>query len=248
MDHIELSHSNGVQTIRINRAEKKNALTSDMYSAMARALNDGDGSSDIRAHLILGQPGTFTAGNDIGDFIKAATATGGLGGPVLDFLKAIATSQKPIVAGVDGLAIGVGTTLLMHCDMAYASHTSRFKTPFVDLGIVPEAGSTLLGPKIMGHAAAFELLVMGAEFSASRAYECGLINGVTASEDLEEKALAAAVALSQKPPEALSLSRQLLRGKREDIVARIDEEAALFAQRLKSPEAQNAFMSFMSKS
>lgn len=248
MAEIELSTADGVQTIRISRAEKKNALTSDMYAAMAAALTGGDSSDDVGAHLILGQPGIFTAGNDIGDFIKAATRTGGLSSPVLDFLRAIAASRKPVVAGVDGAAIGVGTTMLMHCDMAYATPDSRFKTPFVDLGIVPEAGSSLLAPRLMGHAAAFELLVMGTGLTAQRAYECGILNGVVDASDLEETAREAAVALAKKPPQALQISRDLIRGKRADILARIDEEAGHFAERLKSPEAQAAFMAFMTKS
>ena len=166
---------------------------------------------------------------------------------VFDFLEAIIMSEKPLLAGVDGLAIGVGTTMLMHCDYVLASDHSAFSTPFVDLGLVPEAGSSLIAPRIMGHQKAFELLAMGAKWSGEEARQAGLVNAVVPAEELEKAALGAALALAAKPPEALAISRKLIRGDRSDVLARMKEEAVLFGERLQSDEAKAAFMAFMAK-
>ena len=243
---ILISAEDGIQTIRFNRPEKKNAITSDMYGTIANALEAGDRDDSVRVHLFLGSEGAFTAGNDIGDFLKFATG-GGLSGNVLRFLKAIAGAQKPIVAGVDGLAIGVGATMILHCDLAYASARSTFRTPFIDLGLVPEAASSLLAPRLMGHVRAFELLVAGKAFSAEDALNAGMINAIVDEGELESVARNAAVGLAAKPPEALGIARRLLRGDRADILKRIDDEADHFAERLTSHEAQTAFMAFMNK-
>ncbi len=245
-DLILISAEDGVQTIRFNRPEKKNALTSDMYGLIADALETGDGDDNVRVHLFLGSEGAYTAGNDIGDFMKFA-AGGGLGGNVLRFLRALATAQKPLVAGVDGLAIGVGATMILHCDLAYASSRSVFRTPFIDLGLVPEAASSLLAPRVMGHVRAFEMLVAGRPFSAADARDAGLINAVIDEAELETTARTAALDLAAKPPQALAIARRLLRGDTAQITARIDEEAGHFAERLGSAEAQTAFMAFMNK-
>ncbi|HSM43002.1 MAG TPA: crotonase/enoyl-CoA hydratase family protein [Afifellaceae bacterium] len=245
-DPILISAADGVQTIRFNRPDKKNAITTDMYGAMADALQAGDADDSVRVHLFLGCEGAFTAGNDIGDFIRAAT-DGGLGGNVLRFLKALASAAKPVVAGVDGLAIGVGTTMILHCDLAYASPRALFRTPFVDLGLLPEAASSLLAPRLMGHVRAFELLAAGKPFSAEQALACGMINAVVDENDLESAALGAAANLAGKPPEALLLARRLLRGDPADVLRRIDEEAEHFVERLRSHEAQAAFAAFMNR-
>jgi enoyl-CoA hydratase/carnithine racemase len=242
---ILISTEDGVRTIRFNRADKKNAITSQMYGLIADALETGDGDDAVRVHLFLGQDGVFTAGNDIGDFLKSAN--GGLGDEVLRFLKALAGAKKPLVAGVDGLAIGVGATMILHCDLAFASGRSTFRTPFIDLGLVPEAASSLIAPRLMGHVRAFELLAAGAPFSAEDALRAGMINAVVEETELEARAQTAAHNLAAKPPEALAIARRLLRGDREDVLARIDEEASHFAERLKSQEAQTAFAAFMNK-
>jgi enoyl-CoA hydratase/carnithine racemase len=244
-DPILISADGGVQTIRFNRPEKKNALTTDMYGVIADALETGDRDDNVRVHLFLGSEGAFTAGNDIGDFMKFAA--GGLGGNVLRFLRALATAKKPTVAGVDGLAIGVGATMLLHCDLAYASARSIFRTPFIDLGLVPEAASSLLAPRLMGHVRAFELLVAGKPLTANDARDAGLINAVIEEAELETTARAAALDLAAKPPQALAIARQLLRGDPAQITQRIDEEAGHFAERLGSAEAQAAFVAFMNK-
>ncbi|MEP1206604.1 MAG: crotonase/enoyl-CoA hydratase family protein [Rhizobiaceae bacterium] len=246
MADIEVARIGRVQTIRFNRAEKKNAITRAMYQTMADALNDADASYDIGASVLLGQPEVFTSGNDLVDFMAVATGAEH-GGEVGEYLKAIATGQKPLIAAVDGLAVGVGCTTLLHCDLVYASPRAWMQTPFVDLGLVPEAASSLLGPRLMGHQRAFELLVLGERFDAERAERSGLVNQLVRPDHLEKHTMEIADRLANKPPEALAISRKLLRGDRQEIVDRIMEESAHFSDRLKSDEARNAFMAFMQK-
>ena len=244
---IDMTYSGSVQTLRFARPEKKNALTLEMYSALAGALEAANGDDDIAVNLVLGSPGIFTGGNDIGDFMRIAAEGQGLGTSILRFLRALATSEKPIVAGVDGAAIGIGTTLLMHCDYVVVSDRSVFMTPFVDLALVPEAASGLIAPRLMGHVRAFELLVMGKEFSAEAALNAGLVNRVVDPDTLEDTAQQAAAAIAAKPRRAMMMARRLIKGDPADILARIDAEAECFAERLTSREAQAAFTAFMQK-
>ena len=244
---IDVAADAGVLTIRINRAEKKNALTADMYAGLASALDKAFDEDAVRVALILGLPGVFSAGNDIGDFLKVAMSGERDSMAVFDFLERIIMAPKPVVAGVDGLAIGVGVTMLMHCDHVIASDRASFTTPFVDLGLLPEAGSSLIAPRIMGHHLAFELLAMGETFDAAKAQSAGLVNKVVASDALEGAAGQAARAIAAKPPEALAQTRQLVRGDRSDVLARMKEEARLWEARLASDEAKAAFMAFVSK-
>jgi enoyl-CoA hydratase/carnithine racemase len=243
-DLVIVSDEGPVRTIRMNRPEKKNALTMAMYDAMAKAIESA--GDNQRCLLIGGAPTVFCAGNDIGDFLKAATG-GGLGEPILHFLHALARCEKPIVAAVQGNAVGVGTTMLMHCDHIVASTEARFSTPFVSLGLVPEAASSLIAPRLMGHARAFSLLVMGKPLNAAEAKEAGLVNIIAPPEQVEAEAMKAAVTISALPPQAVLASRRLMRGAVDEIDARIDAEAEEFKARLKSPEAQAAFMAFMSR-
>ena len=244
---VDISTADGVQTIRFNRPEKKNALTALMYQAIAKALNDGDATPDVVAHLFIGTDGVFTAGNDIGDFLQYASAGGGLSESVTQFIRTLPLVKKPMIAAVEGLAIGVGTTLLFHCDLVYAAPSATLATPFLDLGVVPEAGSTLLGPQRLGYARAFELLVLGEPLTAERARDAGLVNAVVPSGDLEETALKAARTLARKPPKALAEARRLLRGDPAAVVARIDAEVEVYAERLVSAEAKEAFTAFLEK-
>lgn len=244
--HVEIERQGAVQIIRMNRPDKKNALTRAMYAAMAAALTAGDRDPAIRCHVLFGVPGAFTAGNDLQDFLTYATG-GEQGTEVYDFLLAIARAAKPIVAGVDGVAVGIGTTMHFHCDLTFASPRSAFSTPFVDLGLVPEAGSSLLGPQILGRQQAFALLAMGEAFSAEKAKSTGLIYDVVAEESVETAALDAAQAIAAKPPEALKIARDLMRADREAAVKRLQEEGIHFRERLQSDEARNAFMAFMSR-
>jgi enoyl-CoA hydratase/carnithine racemase len=241
-EHIVIERKGAVQTIRMNRPEKKNAITRAMYAAMSKALRDGDADPAVRCHVFLGVPGAFSAGNDLADFM--VVATGGEGGEeVWDFLIALAESRKPLLSGVDGIAVGIGTTINLHCDLTYA--TSR--TPFVDLGLVPEAGSSLIAPALMGRQQAFALLGLGEGFSAERAKALGLIYEIAEEAALEDMVLAAAEQVAAKPPGALRIARDLMRGPREELIARINEESALFKERLKSDEARTALIAFMSR-
>ena len=248
--HVVLERDGAVAVVRLARPEKKNALIGEMYAAITSAWQAAEADDSVAAHLWLGSPGAFSAGNDIEEFIEA-TRTGRLPGVVVEFLKALASLEKPLVIAVDGLAIGVGTTALLHADLVFASERSVFRTPFLDLGLVPEAASSLLAPRRMGHAAAFELLCLGAPFDAARALATGLVNKVCPAETVEAIARDAARALAAKPRGAMAAARRLLRSgagvSRAEIIARIDDEADEFAARLASPEAAAAFAAFMSR-
>jgi len=247
---IEISIQDQVQIIRFARPEKKNAFTAASYTAMTEALAAGDASGDVAVHLFVGSERVFTAGNDIGDFLASAEAGGGgqrLSQPVRGFIRALPRVQKPMIAAVDGLAVGIGTTLMFHCDLVYATPEASFRTPFVDLGLVPEAGSSLLGPRRMGYARAFQLLVLGEPMSSTEAREAGLVNAIVAAEELEAAALTAGARLARKPPGALKAARALMRGSPDEIVNQIDAEARVFSERMSSPEAKEAFQAFLEK-
>jgi enoyl-CoA hydratase/carnithine racemase len=236
-----------IRAVRMNRPEKKNALTMAMYDAMAGGIEDAQKNPALRCLLIAGSPTGFCAGNDIGDFLKMATADGALGQPILRFLYALARCELPLIAAVQGNAVGVGTTLLMHCDHVVAASDARFSTPFVGLGLVPEAASSLIAPRLMGQRRAFSLLVMGRPLSADEAKAAGLVNTVVAPDAVEAEAMQAARQIAALPPQGVLAARRLLRGKPDDIVARIDEEAALFKTRLQSAEARAAFEAFLTR-
>jgi enoyl-CoA hydratase/carnithine racemase len=234
-----------VRIVRMNRPDKKNALTLPMYDAMAAAIEGAPQTPALRCLLIAGAPNGFCAGNDIGDFIKMATGEGALGAPILRFLHALARCEMPLVAAVQGNAVGVGATMLMHCDHVVAASDARFSTPFVGLGLVPEAASSLLAPRIMGQARAFSLLVMGRPLGADDAKAAGLVNTVIAADAVEAEAVKAAREIAALPQQGVLASRRLMRGAPDEIVARIDEEAELFKTRLRSAEARTAFEAFM---
>lgn len=244
---IEVRSDGAVQILRFARPQKKNAVTGAMYAALSDAIETGDANRDVAAHVIFGSPGVFSAGNDLGDFLAKAKGEGGLGGDVLRFIRLLPRIKKPLLAGVDGQAIGIGTTLLFHCDLVYATPQSIFATPFLDLGLVPEAGSSLLAPRIMGHQRAFELLALGEPFSADRAAQSGFVNDLVPADQLEQRVLEAARKLASKPPEALALGRRLIKGDLADISGRVEEEALMFEKRLQSPEALEAFQAFFEK-
>jgi enoyl-CoA hydratase/carnithine racemase len=246
-EHIGVSDAAGVRTVRMNRPDKKNALTGAMYAAMADALGGAGQDPAVRCVVIAGVPGAFSAGNDLQDFMQAASGGQGLGTSVIRFLHALAHSERPLVAAVQGVAVGIGTTMLLHCDHVVAGTDARLSTPFVNLGLVPEAASSLLAPRLMGNRRAFALLVMGRPLDATAARECGLVNTVVAPEDVDAEADKAAQAIAALPPEAVAISRRLIRGAADEIVARIDEESALFRTRLQSPEARAAFAAFLNR-
>jgi enoyl-CoA hydratase/carnithine racemase len=249
---IEIKVQDGVQVMRFLRAEKKNALTGPMYSAMSEALDASESNDAIACHVFIGSGGIFCAGNDINDFMRRAQATAGSDGkgipaPSLDFVRRLPKVTKPMIAAVDGLAIGVGTTMLLHCDLVYASPTASLRTPFLDLGLIQEAGSTITAPERMGYPRAFELICLGEPFGAERALQAGLINAIVPADQLETTALKAARRLVAKPRQALMTSRRLLRKNHEQISAIIDEEAKAYQGLMTSPEAREAFTAFLEK-
>lgn len=246
-ENVVVEIKDGIQTIRMSRADKKNALTVPMYEAIAAALTDANENDDIRVSILLGAPGAFSAGNDIAEFAQMAMG-GALGQPIVDFLTILANTKKPLIAGVDGLAYGVGTTMLFHCDYVVASDRSVFRTPFTDLALVPEAASTLLAPRVMGHQRSFALLCMGEAFDAEAFKQAGVVNRVTTADELDEIVMAVAETIASKPVGAMQQSRALMRKSGiEQVEERIREEAMAFAHQLTTKEAQAAFMAFLGK-
>lgn len=245
---IDITLSDGIQLIRFTRPQKKNAFTAAMYDAMSAALDKGENSADITVHVFIGSGGSFSAGNDISDFIRrAGTGPEGIPAPSLEFIRRLPRVTKPMIAAVDGLAIGVGTTMLLHCDLVYATPAASLRTPFLDLGLVPEAASSLTSVLRMGYARAFELLCLGEAFGAERAREAGIVNAIVAPAELEATALRSARRLAAKPREALLAARRLMRGDPSAIVAKLEEEAEVFRVRIRSAEAQEAFAAFFDK-
>lgn len=243
---VDIQVADGVQTLRFTRGAKKNAITLAMYKAFADALIAGDASDDVLVHVVLGSGGVFSSGNDIGEFL--ANARGGeLGADGARFIRQLPQVKKPLIAGIDGPAIGIGTTLLMHCDLAYATPSSVFATPFLDLGLVPEAASSLLMTRRMGYARAFEMLVLGESYTAEAALAAGMINKIVHAAELEPKVLGIARRLAKKPPEAVAISKRLMRGSVEEVLAHTDVELAEFKKRLRSAEAVEAFTAFLEK-
>ena len=247
---IRTATLNHVVTIEIARPEKKNALTQAMYTAMAEALIAATADASVRAVLITGQPGIFTSGNDIEDFMQrppSGTISGGET-PVARFMNALLNCDKPVVAAVTGAAIGIGTTMLLHCDLVYVSDEARLARPFVSLGLVPEYASSLLLPALMGHAKAAEKLMLGEPFTGSDAVDCGIANAVLPAGEVVNHARRMAERFNALAPSAVRETKRLMR---EPLRARIREvmaiEGALFGSRLRSPEAMEAFQAFFQK-
>jgi enoyl-CoA hydratase/carnithine racemase len=247
---IRTATLNGVATIEIARPEKKNALTVAMYQAMTDALNAAREDAAVRAVLVTGQPGIFTSGNDIEDFMKRAPGQGSdaMDSPVFRFMRALLECDKPVVAAVTGAAIGIGTTMLLHCDLVYVSDEARLAMPFVGLGLVPEFGSSLLLPQRIGQARAAEKLLLGDPFSGADAVEMGLANAVLPAGEVVNHARRVAERFNHLPPGAVREAKRLLRGPQSEAVQKaIRHEGELFAARLRSPEAQEAFQAFFQK-
>lgn len=242
-DLVKVTYDSYVLEIEIDRPGKKNALTGAMYRIMTSALADASHRHDIRAVLIHGMGDAFCAGNDLADFVSGPEGAAA----AFDFIRAIAMFEKPIVVAVQGLAVGVGTTLLFHCDLVYAAPDARFVMPFVNLGIVPEAGSSLLAPATLGYAKAASMLLLGEPLDAQGADMAGLITGIVPADALLDHARSKARLLTSKPPEALLATRRLMKGDQAAVAARLDEEAALFRDAMQSPEAQEAFAAFFEK-
>jgi enoyl-CoA hydratase/carnithine racemase len=243
-DQVMVETSAGVQTVRFDRLEKDNALTANMFEAAADALALGEGNSRVRVFLIAGMPGVFTTGHDVNEY-QGFVQNESIGESVVRFMKTLTTVEKPLVAAIDGIAAGIGTALLFHCDYVVASEWSVFSAPFAEIGVSPEAGCSLLAPRLLGYHRAFELLVMGEQFDASKAHAVGLVNRVVTAGDVEAVAFSAAQALASKPPEAVRWARRLLRGDRREILTRIDVETNGFTELLRSPAARDALQAFL---
>jgi len=244
-DLIATAIDGGVLTIRFNRADKKNAITAAMYQAMAEALTAADSNAAVRVAVITGSGDAFTAGNDLKDF--AENPPKGADAPVFRFMYALAGFKKPVIAAVNGVAVGIGTTLLLHCDFVIATPHARFQLPFVNLALVPEFASSLLLPRAIGPKRAMEVMLLGGPFMPDFAMTSGLINALVPAEQLDVTVKGGAAALASKPPAALRAARNLLRGDVAEIKHRITEEAAIFAERLKSPEFREAAEAFLAK-
>jgi enoyl-CoA hydratase/carnithine racemase len=238
--------ADSIARIRFDRIGKKNAITAEMYTMLAEALAAADAAPQVRAILLHGTADCFTAGNDVGDFLTRPPA--GEQSPTWRFFEVLPNVGKPIVAAVGGPAVGIGSTLLLHCDFVYAAPNARFQLPFVPLGIVPEFGSTFLLPLLAGYQRAAELMLLGQPFTAQKAYEAGIVTAVVPQESLLAKAEETAAALAALPPESVRLTKKLLKSRYGQTLAEtIAEEGRIFRERLGSPEAKEAMSAFLEK-
>jgi len=242
---IKTAVIDGVATIEIARPEKKNAITGAMYTQLAAAFDAAREDPAVRAVLLTGQPGIFTSGNDIEDFVQRPSDEDP---PSIAFMKALIGCDKPVIAAVTGAAIGIGTTMLLHCDFVYVSDEARLAMPFVSLGVVPEFGSSLIVPQLMGNARAAEKLLLGDPFTGAEAVECGIANAVLPAGEVVRHARRIAERFNALPPGAVRETKRLLRRNRSAaLLETIAVEGQVFGQRLQSPEAKEAFSAFFEK-
>ncbi len=236
----------GVRTLEINRPEKKNALTFAMYDAMTDQLNAAAVDRSIRSVLITGQPGVFTSGNDLQDFLEHPPS--GEDSSVVRFMRALLACEKPVVAAVTGTAVGIGVTMLLHCDLVYVSEDAHLALPFVTLALVPEFAISLLLPRLIGHVQAAEKLLLGEPFTGAEAVAMGIANAALPAAHVPTHARSMAERFNALPPEAVRESKRLMRAPmKEGIAHAIKSENAAFFQRLRSPEAKEAFAAFLQK-
>ncbi len=249
IDEIEVTREGAVLSAALARPQKKNAITGAMYEALIDVLEKAERDASVGALVLSGRGGAFTAGNDIADFLSIATGPAGSRDardfPAWRFVSKLADFDKPLIAAVQGLAVGIGTTLCFHCDLVYAAPDARFSMPFVNLGLVPEAGSSLLAPERFGRAKAAEYLLLAEPFDAETARALGLVNEVLPEVELLPHAMDKAAVLAAKPRSALLATRRLLRGDPAALKARMAEEIQAFSAALASSEARAAFMAFM---
>jgi len=243
---ILTSKKNGIVTITFNRPDKKNAITMAMYQTIVNALNDAEHDAEVRAILFTGKNEIFTAGNDLDDFLRNPPQN--TESPVYQFIQNLSHATKPVIAAVSGLAVGIGTTLLLHCDFVYAADNAKFSMPFTKLGLCPEFASSLLLPQISGYQRAAEKLMLGEAFSAQEACEMGFVNKVLPPADVLAFAQAQAAKLVALPTSSLRATKRLMKGKQiAAIEAKIKEESVLFSEMLLSSEAKEAFTAFFEK-
>jgi enoyl-CoA hydratase/carnithine racemase len=246
-EHVIVIDEGPIRIVRMNRLEKMNAITDDMYDKLAGALEDAAHNKNIHCVVITGGTKVFSAGSDLKDFLHAAQHMEGLRPAVGRFLRGLVHTEKPVVAGVQGVAIGIGMTMLLHFDYVVAATNARFSAPFAELGVVPEAGSSLLVPRLMGVRRAFALLVMGRPLDAEQAKAVGLVNIVVPPEQVDEEVMKAAREIAALPVQAVAASRRLIHGSPAEIMKRTIEEADIFRARLRSPEARAAFERFFNR-
>jgi enoyl-CoA hydratase/carnithine racemase len=245
MSHIQVRDDQGVRIISFNRPEKRNAFNLEMYQQFTEYLIQGEADNDIRAFMFHGTENCFTSGNDIADFLKSGELVEEH--PTVKFLFCLLDLKKPVVAAVTGAAVGIGTTLLLHCDLVYADNSAKFQMPFVNLALVPEAASSLLLPLIVGQQKAAELILLGEAFNATTAAELNIINKVIDDADLLSFSLAQAKKLAAQPPQSLQASKQLLRHNQAQVKAQMKLELVQFSKRLQSDEAKQRFQAFLQK-
>jgi enoyl-CoA hydratase/carnithine racemase len=246
-EHLIVTDDEATRVITLRRPEKKNALTQDMYHAMSDAIDTAQNNPDIRCMIITGGSGVFTAGDDIDDFIRADASRPETLSDGAKFLYSLALNVKPIIAAVDGASIGMGTVMLFHCDYVLASNAATFSAPYINLGLVPVGAASLLMPSTMGYQRAFAMLVMGRSFTAAEAHAAGFVNTVVSPGHTEVEARKVAREICRLPAEAVATSRKLLRAPPEELTRRIDQEAHLFGEKLKSDEATAAFNAFANR-
>ncbi|MEI6000270.1 enoyl-CoA hydratase [Paraburkholderia bengalensis] len=243
---IEITRTQDVLTIAFNRPDRKNAITAAMYQTMADALVDAQNDASVRAILIRGSAGIFSAGNDLEDFMKQPPV--GENAPVFQFLRAISSADKPLVASVAGVAVGIGTTLLLHCDLVYAADNAIFSLPFSQLGLCPEAASSLLLPRVAGYQTAAEKLLLGESFDAKEAQRMGFVNRLLPAAEVDAFALQQAQKLAALPASSLRVTKQLMkRAAQHELQTQMTDEAVHFAKMLLAPEAKEAFKAFFEK-
>lgn len=243
---IEFNKTAGVATLAFNRIDKKNAITSTMYQLLADGLRDAAQDSAIRAIVITGQPGIFTAGNDVEDFLKNPPQ--GTDSPVAQFMEQLRVAEKPVIAAVTGMAIGIGTTLLLHCDLVYAAENARFAMPFTQLGLCPEFASSLLMPRLAGYQHAAEKLLLGEAFTAAEAQQLGLVNKILAADELQAHVAQQAAKIVALPAASVRATKRLMKAElAAPIQAAMQAEMQDFSRMLRGPEAMEAFSAFMQK-
>jgi enoyl-CoA hydratase/carnithine racemase len=236
----------GVTTLTLNRLDKKNSITSDMYAAMAKAIDEAQANSACRVLVIQGHESIFSAGNDIGDFLNKPPSTAE--SPVFHFMRALSMFDKPVIAAVAGPAVGIGTTLLFHCDLVYAGDNAAFSMPFVNLGLCPEFASSILAPQMFGYHRAAEALLLGEAFFAEAALEIGLVNRVVPPTEVNGYAQAQAKKMAAKPLSSLVETKRLMKGgQNKALIERMGEEGQSFRRMLTEPAAREAFGAFMEK-
>jgi enoyl-CoA hydratase/carnithine racemase len=246
-EQIIVTDEDAIRVIKLRRPDKKNALTQQMYSTMSRAIDTAQYNPAIRCLIITGDSGVFTAGNDLDDFMDASRDKVERPASAVMFQHSLVQNTKPIIAAVDGIAMGIGTVMLFHCDYVLASSTATFSTPFIQYGLVPEGASSLLMPRTMGHQRAFAMLAMGRTLSAEDARVAGFVNAVVAPGQTETEARKAAREICMLAPEAVAITRKLLKLPPDEMMRRIEQEGHLFGERMKSAEAVTAFGAFFDR-